>query len=76
MMTCSSPSSTLTNNNEFLVPLPLHTKMVNSKDINVSAEAMAWQLYLDQSVLTLMHYTWPTGITTIAAHVGTSTTHQ
>jgi hypothetical protein len=76
MMSHSSPSSTLINNKESLGPLLLHIAMVDLYDVNVSTEAMAQQLYLDQSVLPSLHYTWPSGITTIAAPVRMSMTHQ
>jgi hypothetical protein len=74
--TLFSQSSTLTSNNKSSGPSPLHIAMVDLNDENVSAEAAAQQLYLDQSALPSTHYTQPSGITTVAAPVGTSTTHQ
>jgi hypothetical protein len=77
LTTLSSQSSTLTSNNKSLGTLLPYITMVDSNDENVSAEAAAQQLYLDQSALPSTHYTQPSRITTVAAPVGTSSmTHQ
>jgi hypothetical protein len=58
--TLSSQSSTLKSNNKSLGPSLLHIAMVDSNDKNISAEAAAQQLYLDQSAPPSMHYTYMT----------------